>query len=362
MPTYQHWPIHTDHWLNDVPHVASDSTISGQLTWNAKTGGAGFLSQMDVDVPLGFQGANWEIGPINIETARLSFLSEFAGIPLPSYFGAHRSWVLAADYNGEQVSARLTPDAISEQSLELTWGVGNDSSDFTAALNGFSIDPNVRDLRTGKWRLAGDGAINESGWGGQLSFSHPAGDVITTAWDVTTEASAWSFSTDTRVERLTPRPMRPPLGNFSLALDGEGQEPAWITGRRYSKFVMLCCSKIAFRAPLNDSMPFKSGTIDAWFAWASSLTSGKATCNTALLPIGPSILPVWLSPKVGLSCITPLDIHVNVADLEPIAVLADWPLTTPEPFTTQANWNGTNGSVQTRIAALSGAGSIQFRT
>ena len=361
-PTYKQWPVHPEHWLKNVPRIASDSTISGQLTWNAKTGGAGFLSQMDVDVPLGFQEANWEIGPINIETARLSFLSEFAGIPLPSYFGAYRRWVLAADYNGEQVSARLTPDAISEQSLELTWGVGNDSSDFTAALNGFSIDPNERDLRTGKWRLVGDGAINESGWGGQLSFSHPAGDVITTAWDVTTEASAWSFSTDTRVERLAPKADEATPWELYARMKWRGSGTGvdnW-TQVLEVRDVVLLENRVPRTFERFDAVQKRND--DAWsLDWASSLASGKATCNTAILTdwtFNPTRLA--FEPKAeSPSALPQLDIHVNVADLEPIAVLADWPLTTPEPFTAQASWNGTNGSVQTRIAALS-SGSIQF--
>ena len=361
-PTYQQWPVHPEHWLKDVPRIASDSTISGQVAWNAETGGAGFLSQMDVDVPLGFEGANWEVGPISIETTRLTFLSEFAGIPLPSYFGAHRRWVLAAEYDGVQVSARLTPDAISDQSLELTWGAGIDSSDFTATLNGFSIDPNERDLRTGEWRLVGDGAINESGWGGQLTVSHPAGDVITTAWDVTTEASAWSFSTDTRVERLAPKADEATPWELYARMKWRGSGTGvdnW-TQVLEVRDVVLLENRVPRTFERFDAVQKRNG--DAWsLEWASSLASGKATYNTALLTDW-SFNPARLAfePKAEIpSALPQLDILVNVSDLEPIAMLAGWPLTTPEPFTAQASWNGTNGSVQTRIAALSN-GSIHI--
>ena len=362
MPTYQHWPIHPDHWLNDVPHVASDSTISGQLAWNAETGGAGFLSQMDVDVPLGFRGANWEIGPINIETDRLAFLSEFVGRPLPSYFGAHRRWALEADYNGAQLSARLTPAAISGQSLELTWDIGNDSSGFTAALNGFSIDPNEWDLRKGEWRLVGDGATNESGWEGRLTASHPAGDVITTAWNVTTEPSTWSFSTDTRVERLVPKADEAtPWELFArVGWRGSGTGTENWTQVLEIRDIVLLENRVPRTFERFDAVQKRND--DAWsLVWASSLASGKATCNTALLtewsfnPIRLAFEPKAKSP----SSLPQLDIQVDVADLEPIALLADWPLTTPEAFTARAGWNGTSGWVQTRIAALSN-GSIQF--
>jgi hypothetical protein len=361
-PTYEHWPVHPEHWLNDVPRVASDSTISGQFAWNAETIGTGSVSQMDVDVPLGFQGANLEIGPINIETARLAFLSEFAGMPLPSYFGVHRRWVLAADYNGTQVSARLTPDAISDQSLELTWDVGKDSSGFTAALNGFSIDPNELDLRTGDWRLVGDGAINESGWGGQLTASHPAGDVITTAWTVATESPTLSFSTDTRLARLVPAADEAtPWELFArIGWRGSGSGMDNWTQVLEIRDIVLLENRVPRTFERFDAVQKRNG--DAWsLEWASSLASGKATCNTALLTdwsFNPTRL-AFESKTESPSALPQLDIHVNVANLEPIALLADWPLTTPEPFTAQASWNGTSGSVQTRITALSG-GSIQF--
>ena len=361
-PTYQHWPIHPEHWLKDVPRIASDSTISGQLVWNAETGGAGFLSQLDVKVPLDFQDANWEIGPINIETTRLAFLSEFAGRPLPSYFGTHRRWVLAADYNGAQVSAQLTPAAISDQSLELTWDLGHDSSGFTAALNGFSIDPNERDLRTGAWRLVGDGAASGSGWGGRLTASHPAGDVITTAWNVTTEPSTWSFSTDTRVERLVPKANdATPWELFArIGWRGSGTGTENWTQVLEVRDIVLLENRVPRTFERFDAVQKRND--DAWsLEWASSLASGKATCNTALLTDW-SFNPTRLAfePKAESPSTPPqLDIQVNVTDLEPIAVLANWPLTTPEAFTAQASWNGTSGWVQTRIAALSN-GSIQF--
>lgn len=358
-PTYQHWPVHPKHWLRDIPRVASDSTISGQLSWNAETGGAGFLSQMDVDVPLAFQGSNWDIGPINIDTARLSFISELAGRPLPSYFGAHRRWVLAADYNGEQVSARLTPVALSNQSLELTCDVGNAPLEFTAELNGFSIDPNNRDVRTGEWRLIGAGTTNASSCGGRLTASHPAGDVITTDWNVTAEPTSWSFSSDTRVERLVPKADEATPWELYARIGwrGSGTGAANWSQVLEVRDIVLLENRVPRTFERLDVVQKRND--NAWsLEWASSLTTGKATCNTALLTEW-SFNPTRLAfePKtMGSSTPPELAIEVNVTNLEPLALLADLPFTTPEPITARASWSGSSGQVQARIAGLTSGG------
>ena len=361
-PTYQNWPVQREHWFNDLPRVASDSVISGQLVWNAKKGGAGFLSQLDVDVPLAFQGSNYEIGPFSIETARLELLSKFAGMPLPSYFRAHRHWVLEAEYSGTEVSARLTPDAVSNQSLALTWDLGNDQSEFSAALTGFSVDPVERDIRTGEWRWIGDGATNATGWGGSLTASHPAGDVISTAWNVTTEASAWSFSTDTRVERLAPKTDEASPWELYARIGwrGSGTGAENWTQVLEVRDILLLENRVPRSFERFDAVQKRNA--DAWsLEWASSLASGTATCNTATLTEW-SFNPTRLAfePKAKSPSTPPqLDIQVHVADLEPVALLANLHFTTPEPFTAQASWNGTSGWVQTRITALS-SGGIQF--
>lgn len=361
-PRYQNWPVHPEHWLSNLPRIASDSVISGELIWNAEIGGAGFLSQLDVDLPLAFHDSNWEIGPISIETARLEFLSKSAGMPLPSYFGAHRRWKLEAEYSGAEVSARLTPDAVSNQSLALTWDMGNDQSEFSAALNGFSIDPNKRDIRTGEWRLMGDGATNETGWAGSLTASHPTGDVITTDWYVTTQPSAWSFSTDTRVERLAAKADEASPWELYARIGwrGSGTSTENWTQVLEVRDIVLLENRVPRTFERFDAVQKRNA--DAWsLEWTSSLASGIATCNTALLTewsFNPALLA--FEPKSKSPSTPPqLDIQVNVADFEPVALLADLPFTTPEPFTAQASWHGTSGRVQTRIAALS-SGAIQF--
>ena len=75
-----------------------------------------------------FGSSNWEIGPINIETARLeAHFLDFVGFPLALLFQRtlHRGKSKPTRRNSN--NARLTPAAISDQSLELTWDIGKDS-------------------------------------------------------------------------------------------------------------------------------------------------------------------------------------------------------------------------------------------
>jgi hypothetical protein len=269
---------------------------------------------------------------------------------------------LEAEYNGGEVGARLTPDAISNQTLALTWDMKDDQSDFSVALNGFSFDSNERDVRTGEWRLVGDGAATETGWEGSLTASHPAGDGIKTSWNVTTTSTDWSFSTDTRVERLAPKAdQASPWELYArIGWRGSGTGAENWTQVLEVRDIVLLENRIPRTFERFDAVQKRNA--DAWsLEWSSSLASGTASCNTALLTAW-SFNPTRLAfePQAENPSIAPqLDIQVHIADLAPIALLADLPFTTPEPFSARASWNGTAGWIQTSMNSLS-IGAIRF--
>ena len=212
---------------------------------------------MDVDVPLGFRGRIGRSAPSTLKPIASHFSRSSLVGPCPPISGTPP---LGLGSRLQRCSAKRTVDTGCHfRSVPRTdLGYWQRFIGLHSRIEWIFHRPQRMGSSKGEWRLVGDGATNESGWEGRLTASHPAGDVITTAWNVTTEPSTWSFSTDTRVERLVPKADEATPWNFSLALDGEGQEPAQKTGRRYSKFVTSYCSKIAFRAPSNGSMRSKA--------------------------------------------------------------------------------------------------------
>ena len=109
LPQVHAWPVRSDHWLRQWSHIATDSVIFGQFTWHTESGGTGFLSHLDVEVPLAYRSSNWNIGPIDLSRSQMEALSRLAGFPLPTYFNAHSTWQIQGEHDGTATTARLTP-------------------------------------------------------------------------------------------------------------------------------------------------------------------------------------------------------------------------------------------------------------
>jgi hypothetical protein len=354
-PNIQKWPIRPEHWLNKLPQVVSDSVISGALSWHPESGGIGSFSQLGVEVPLAYSGSTWKIGPIKMDTTQLEFFTTLAGMPFPSYFSMHPHWNLEGEYDGAVARAQLTPSAGSSQYLSLSWDRRADQSEFTASLVGFALDWQRQDLRPGGWQLNGNGRAGETGWQGNLIASHPDGDAVTTAWNAEWGPSDWSFSTDTRIEQLVRHTdSDSPWELYArIGWRGSGTDEKNWTQVLEVRDIVLLENNIPRSFDRFDAIQKRN--LDAWSVeWASGITSGKAQCNSALLT-DCSFNPTRLAfePRTQSASTPPqLDVQIQVANLKPIALLADLPFTTSEPFSIHAGWNGTKGMLQTNISSL----------
>lgn len=355
-PSLKTWPIYSDHWLHELRRLPTDSTITGEFTWNAQTGVAGFLSQTNLQVPLAFRGSSWNFGPINVHADQLAFLADLAGVPLPAYLSAHHLWVLEGAYDGANATTRLSPEGISNQRITLAWNTRDNPQEVTASIHGFSLDAQGQDLRSGQWDLTGRGKANETGWNGNLMASHPDGDAITTEWKVELEPSGWSFTTDTRVEQLVPKKESSSPWELYAHIEWRGSgtdSKNWIQVLEMRDIVLLQ-NRVPRTFDRFDAIQKRSG--DAWsLEWASAITSGNAQCNTALLTEWSfNSARLAFEPKIVRPSSPPvLDVQVQVANLQPIALLTDLPLDIPEAFAVQASWDGSSGFIQTDISSMS---------
>jgi hypothetical protein len=356
LPQVHAWPVRSDHWLRQWSRIATDSVIFGQFTWHAESGGTGVLSHLNVEVPLVYRTSNWNIGPIDLSRTQLKALSRLAGLPLPTYFNAHSNWQIQGEHDGTTTRARLTPKAASDQRIELTWDNRGERDEVSVALTGFALNARNQDLCQGNWDLIGHGHATATGWEGRMKASHPAGDGINTEWNATWNAPAWSISTESRIEQLTPSAQSTsPWELFAhVGWRASGSDAENWTQVLEIRDIVLLQNRVPRTFDWFDAVQSRTG--EAWsIEWASAFVSGRARCNTALLTecsFNPTRL-AFEPRSEGPSVVPQLNIQANVVNLHPIAVLADLPMTTREPFTVQARWNGQSGMVQTHVASAS---------
>ena len=356
LPQVHTWPVRSDHWLRQWHQIATDSVISGQFTWHAETRGRGVLSHLDVEVPLAYQTSNWNIGPIDLSRSQMEALSRLASLPLPTYFNAHSTWQIQGEQEGTTTRARLTPKAASDKRIELTWDNRGERDEVSIALMGFALNGRNQDLCPGDWELIGHGYATATGWEGRMTVSHPDGDGINTEWNATWDAPAWSFSTETRIEQLTPSPQSTtPWELFAhVGWRASGSDAANWTQVLEIRDIVLLQNRVPRTFDRFDAVQSRTG--EAWsIEWASAFISGTARCNTALLTecsFNPTRL-AFEPRSQGPSVVPQLDIQVAVVNLHPIAVLADLPITTRDPFTAQVRWNGQSGMAQTHVTSAS---------
>ena len=356
VPRFQEWPIQMENWLSELPSVVSDSVVTGHFTWDAQAKGRGFLSQLDVDVPLAFQGSTWKAGPIEINSAQLEFAANLAGLSLPRYFSSHSNWLLEIGREETKISARLTPEKASNQKLQLTWNTAKNQTELSAELHGFVFDVSNQDLSTGDWKLNWYGHPQDNRWEGNLTASHPLGDTIKTEWDASWNPSAWSISTETRVKQLAPHAESSSPWELFARIGWRASGTDWENWTQLIEVrdIVLLENRAPRVFDRFDAIQKRSG--DAWeLEWISAVTSGTAKCNTAFLTnwsFNPNQL-AFESKDQGPSIPPHFNLEVNVSDLQPIALLANLPLTTRQPFAAEARWNGENGMLSTRIPSLS---------